>query len=173
MKKNLISVIILALSLANFILTALLVFTILPETKKANQLITDVCSAIDLELNSGAASGTSNVPLDQIEVFQLNGGEAMTINFKIGDDGKNHYAVLKASLSLNTGSDNYKTNSPEILSAKEDLIKNDLYQIFGKYTMTEARRDTEVLKKEIVKDLQSMFGKDYVVGINFAEFQTE
>ena len=39
MKKNLISVIILALVLANFVLTALLVFTVLPETKKANKLI--------------------------------------------------------------------------------------------------------------------------------------
>ena len=39
MKKNLITVIILALVLANLILTAILVFTIIPQTKKSNQLI--------------------------------------------------------------------------------------------------------------------------------------
>ena len=39
MKKNLISVLILALVFANLVLTALLIFTILPETKKANNLI--------------------------------------------------------------------------------------------------------------------------------------
>ena len=72
MKKNLMSVIILALVFANFVLTALLVFTILPQTKKANQLIEDVCAAIDLDLNSGTATGTSNVPMEQIEVFKLN-----------------------------------------------------------------------------------------------------
>ena len=59
MKKNLISVVILALVFANFVLTALLMFSVLPETKKANTLIEKVCSAIDLDLNSGAATGTS------------------------------------------------------------------------------------------------------------------
>ena len=53
MKKNLITVIILALVLANLILTAILVFTIIPQTKKSNQLIDQVCSAINLELQSG------------------------------------------------------------------------------------------------------------------------
>ena len=63
MKKNLISVVILALVFANFVLTALLMFSVLPETKKANTLIEKVCSAIDLDLNSGAATGTSNISL--------------------------------------------------------------------------------------------------------------
>ena len=56
MKKNLMSVIILALVFANFVLTALLMFTVLPETKKANKMIEDVCNAVDLELNSGVAT---------------------------------------------------------------------------------------------------------------------
>ena len=52
MKKNLISVLILALCFANLVLTALLIFTIIPETKKANNLIDQVCQAISLDLNS-------------------------------------------------------------------------------------------------------------------------
>lgn len=48
MKKNLISVLILALCFANLVLTALLIFTIIPETKKANNLIDQVCQAISL-----------------------------------------------------------------------------------------------------------------------------
>ena len=39
MKKNLITVIILALVVANLSLTAILVFTIIPQTKKSTQLI--------------------------------------------------------------------------------------------------------------------------------------
>ena len=39
MKKNLISVLILALCFANLVLTALLIFTIIPETKKANKSV--------------------------------------------------------------------------------------------------------------------------------------
>ena len=63
MKKNLITVIILALVLANLILTAILVFTIIPQTKKSNQLIDQVCSAINLELQSGENTpATPEVP---------------------------------------------------------------------------------------------------------------
>ena len=53
MKKNLISVLILTLVLANLVLTAILVFTVIPQTKKSNALIDEVCSAIDLELEGG------------------------------------------------------------------------------------------------------------------------
>lgn len=173
MKKNLISVIILALVLANFVLTALLVFTVLPETKQANKLIEEVCSAIDLELNSGAASGVSDVPIDQIETFQIKDGETMTVNLKTSDDGSNHYAVLAVSLSLNTKSDNYKTYSPEVLETKEELIKNDIIEIIGKYTVTEFNRDADAVKNDILKDMQNMFGKDYIVGVNFSELQSE
>ena len=42
MKKNLMSVIIMALVLANLILTAILAFTIIPQTRKSNQLIDEV-----------------------------------------------------------------------------------------------------------------------------------
>ena len=68
MKKNLISVLILALVLANLILTAILTFTIVPQTKKSNELINQVCSAIDLELESGS---NITVPIENIEVYNI------------------------------------------------------------------------------------------------------
>ena len=77
MKKNLISVVILALVFANFVLTALLMFSVLPETKKANTLIEKVCSAIDLDLNSGAATGTSNISIDDQEIYKVSEGDSL------------------------------------------------------------------------------------------------
>ena len=56
MKKNLISVLILALCFANLVLTALLIFTIIPETKKANNLIDQVCQAISCLLYTSDAA---------------------------------------------------------------------------------------------------------------------
>ena len=94
MKKNLMSVIILALVFANFVLTALLMFTVLPETKKANKMIEDVCNAVDLELNSGAATGLSNTSIDKIKAYTVNGGEKMTMSFANGDDNKQHFLVV-------------------------------------------------------------------------------
>ena len=82
MKKNLISVLILALCFANLVLTALLIFTIIPETKKANNLIDQVCEAISLDLNSDTATSGSQLPQDQIVDYALTAdGDTLTLNF--------------------------------------------------------------------------------------------
>ena len=68
MKKNLLSVLILALVLANLILSAILAFSIIPQTKKANELINKVCNAIDLELESGK---NIQVPVENIKEYNI------------------------------------------------------------------------------------------------------
>ena len=68
MKKNLFSIIIIALLVMNLVLTGVLVFSIIPASKKTNELVSKVCSAIDLELESNRNSGVSNVPIDKIQV---------------------------------------------------------------------------------------------------------
>ena len=100
MKKNLMSVLILALVLANLVLTAILMISVVPQTKKANELITKVCSAIDLELEGGKDNSALNIPMERIETVSLNEGQTMTINLKTGDDGEAHHAVISVSLAL-------------------------------------------------------------------------
>ncbi len=173
MKKNLISVIILALVLANFVLTALLIFSVLPETNKANAMIEKVCSAIDLELNSGAGTGISNVPIEQIESYPVNEGEALTINLAAGEGEKDpHYAQIAVSLSLNTKSDNYKKYPATDLAAKDDIICNDIIQIVGSYTLAQFNSNREDIQKEILDEMQGLFGGDYIVAVNFSEVTT-
>lgn len=166
MKKNLISVIILALVFANFVLTALLVFTILPETKKANSMIEAVCSAIDLDLNSGAATGVSNVPLDQIVDYKLHAGEQTTMNFAASEDGSSHYLVVTMSLSLNKESDGFAKYGAD-LSGQESIISDDIQRIVRCYTMEKYNENPSALQDEILEDLQGRFGKDFIVSINF------
>lgn len=174
MKKNLISVLILALVFANFVLTAILMFTVLPQTKKANTLIDKVCSAIDLDLNSGGASSTNNIPIDQQETYKVNAGEEMTTNLGDDESGKKHYAVVQVSLVLNTKSDNYKTYTQEFLGERDDTIRNKINSIIGSYTIDEFNANNyEDVKQEILESMQEMFGADYVVGVNFGTVKTE
>lgn len=174
MKKNLMSVIILALVFANFVLTALLVFSMLPGAKKQNELIEKVCSAIDLELNSGAASGPSNIPIDQIEVYQVNGGTVLNMNLKAAEgDKESHFAVLSVDLSLNTKSDNYEKYPPEYLSGKDGLIRDDIIKVVGSYTKAEFDADPVEVQNAILADLQNMFGRDYIVGVSFSSKTTQ
>lgn len=173
MKKNLISVLILALVFANFMLTAILMFTVLPETRKANTLIDKVCSAIDLDLNSGAASGTNSVPIDQQEIYKVNGGEKIITSLSQGKDGKAHYAVLTVSLVLNKKSDNYKTYNQEFLTNQDETIKNDIIKVISGYSFSDYKTKTEEIRETILSDMQGLFGRDYVIGVNISESTTE
>jgi flagellar FliL protein len=145
---------------------------VLPETKKANEMITAVCSAIDLELNSGAATGLSNLPIEQITTYSVNGGESITTNLK-SDDGKNHYVIVTVSLSLNNESDNFTKYSPDVLTEKDAIIQDDIIQIISGYTVDDFNGNVSDIKEQILADMQSMFGSDYVVGVNFSGLTTD
>lgn len=175
MKKNLLSVIILALVFANFILSGIIVFTLVPQTKQANTLITKVCEAINLEVNSGATNGLSNLPVNQIATYAVNAGETMTTNLASGGSEESHYAVFSVSLNLNNESDEYKKNNTTVIVDKESIILDKINAVVRSYTLEELNADggMEKLKKDVLKQLQNMFGADYIVGISFPKFNTD
>lgn len=175
MKKNLIAVIILALVLANLILTAILAFTIIPQTKKSNELIDQVCSAINLELEGGQNKDISAIPIEDIEVYNIE--DSFTVNLASNGDGKKYYAVFSVGLSLNTKSEVYKNYSKEEegLAAKESIIQDKINSIVGSYTVDEFNADGQkAVKEEILEAMQDMFGgTDFIVGVNFSSVTTQ
>lgn len=167
MKKNLITVVILALVLVNLVLTAILTITILPETKKANELITQVCTAINLELRSGSVTSDSmSVPIDKVETHDI--PEKMTINLKDSGDGKTHYATVSVSLSMNTDSDGYKEYG-ETISEKDSLIKSEINAVISEYTYEEFNASHQDVQNAILAALQKMFNSDFIVSVGFSE----
>ncbi len=173
MKKNLMSVIILALVCVNLVLTAILMFTIVPQTKNANQLIEKVCQAIDLDLTSGEGAGVSNIPTENLVQYVFNEGETTTVKLAKGEDGKTHYALISVSLSLNKESEGYETYGTAGLDERDTIIMDNITGTIGKYTVDEFDENREDIKDEILKDLQSMFGSDFIVGVNFPKATTD
>lgn len=168
MKKNLITVITLALVVMNLVLTVILTITILPETKKANELITKVCSAIDLDLESGSATSSANIPIDQIDVYDIE--DQQTINLKSSGDGKEHFAVITVSISMDKKNKDYKNLQPEVEN-KVELIKGEINNIVSQYTIDEIKNNQSAVQNEILKDLQKMFGSDFIVAVGFTTAQ--
>lgn len=168
MKKNLITVITLALVVVNLVLTVILTITILPETQKANELITKVCSAIDLDLESGSATSNANIPIDQIEVYNID--DEQTINLKQDGDGKDHFAMITVSISMDTKNSDYKDLQPQV-EEKVNLIKGDINNIVSQYTIDEIKNNQSAVQDEILKDLQKMFGSDFIVAVGFPTAQ--
>ena len=168
MKKNIITVITLALVVVNLVLTVILTITILPETQKANELITKVCSAIDLDLESGSATSNANIPIDQIEVYNID--DEQTINLKQDGDGKDHFAMITVSISMDTKNSDYKDLKPQV-EEKVNLIKGDINNIVSQYTIDEIKNNQSAVQDEILKDLQKMFGSDFIVAVGFPTAQ--
>ena len=168
MKKNLITVITLALVVVNLVLTVILTITILPETQKANELITKVCSAIDLDLESGSATSNANIPIDQIEVYNID--DEQTINLKQDGDGKDHFAMLTVSISMDTKNSDYKDLKPQV-EEKVNLIKGDINNIVSQYTIDEIKNNQSAVQDEILKDLQKLCGSFFIVAVGFPTAQ--
>lgn len=166
MKKNLMSVLILALVLANLILTAILMISVVPQSKKANELINKVCSAIDLELESGKAEGEIDVPMSQIEEVKIAEGEKMTINLK-NTDGKDHYVMMSVSLALDTKHEDYEDAT--VISEKEGIIKDEINKIVSSHSIEDMRKDTAGIQNEILKKLRKMYDSDFIVSVVFSD----
>ena len=169
MKKNLITVVILALVVVNLVLTAVLTISIVPETKKANELITKVCSAIDLDLVAGDTAGSLAINVENMVDYAVNGGATMTINLKDSGDGQAHYAVLGISISQDNQNEDYINKySATGLEAYDSIISDTIKTVIQNHTIDEMRNNEDAVKEEILESLQSLFKSAFIVRVNFS-----
>ena len=61
MKKNLLSVVILALLVVNLILTGIMMFSCVSANKKTAALVNDIASVLDLELTGGGSNAEEEI----------------------------------------------------------------------------------------------------------------
>lgn len=169
MKKNLITVVILALVIANLVLTAVLTISIVPETKKANELITKVCSAIDLDLVAGDTAGSLAVDVSDMVDYAVNTGGTMTINLKDSGDGELHYAVLGISLSMDSTNKDYTEKYAATgLSSYDNIISDTIKTVVSNHTIEDMRTKEDDVKEEILEALQGLFKSSFIVRVNFS-----
>ncbi len=171
MKKNLMSVLILALVVANLILTAILMISVVPQTKKANELVNKVCSAIDLELEGGKEKATIDIPMEQVATVQVDGGESITVNLKSDNDRKS-YAIVSISLALDTKNKDYKKGT-EAITANEDLIKDEVIKVIAKHTIDDMRTAQKEIQDEVLVSLRKLFESDFIVSVAFPTYTYE
>lgn len=170
MKKNILTIVILALCLINVVLTSVMIFTIVPTTNKTNHLISQISSVIDLELESPEDGKEEQIPVTEIEPYKVTNGEdggSLTINLKQGEDGKDHYAMLDSvTLSVHKKSKDYKK-----LSGTLDTSTNKILEIvtdeITKFSYEDAKNNREEMKTDILEKIQSYFQSDFIVDVSF------
>ena len=106
MKKNLMTVLILALLVVNIVLTSVMLVSIVGTNKKTAQLVDNITTAMNLELTVPGDEETTNVALTDTEVYNI--ADSMTIPLKSEAGAKQDYIMFDVSLSINKKHKDYK-----------------------------------------------------------------
>ncbi len=168
MKKNLMSVLIMALVFVNVVLTAIVMITLVPTAKRSNELITEVCNAIDLELESGKDGTGKTIPIEQLDVISLT-PESATYSLKDNGDGEMHVVVLDVSMSLDKEHEDYESKKEQI-TGKEALLLEIVSDTFRRYTidMVKTTEGLEEVRQDMLEQMRDLFDSNCVAAVNFS-----
>ena len=172
MKKNLMSVIILAICIVNLVLNALMVFVLVPATKKTDNLVTEIAAVLHLELEKNDDGTTAGPDLKNVQNYNLT--DNTTVNLKNDGTGTNHYAVIGISISMDGSSKDYENLNTK-LGETESWVFDVTRSVVQEYTYAEIN-DAEIqklVKQEITKGLQDKYQTDCIYDVNFSQFNTQ
>lgn len=163
MKKNMLTVLILALLLVNTVLTSVLMVGVMGTNKKTADLVDNIATVLNLQLaeENGEAQ---QVSLEDTVVYNLT---TMTIPLNSGE-GVQRYIQFDAALSMNTKGDGYDTYG-ETIADRESLIKDTITSVVSARTEDECRADLEGLKAEILQAIQDLFQSDFIYQVAISE----
>lgn len=171
MKKNLMSIIILALVVVNLVLTAIIMFSVVSANRKTVALVNNIAAILDLETNEGVAgedSGPVVVSVTDTQVYDI--ADSMTIALKPSSDGSDHYALVEVSFSLNTTNEDFATYQP-LLAERESKIKSEIIDVIGSYTKEDAMANVPGLQEAILQRVQNLFNSDFVYEAYFRDIK--
>lgn len=166
MKKNLLSIIILALLIVNLIFTAIMMFGVTSASKKTSQLVGDIVSVLQLEMSANESEEAETVSIEDTELYDI--ADSFTIPLVSSVDGSDHYYVVQVSLSMNKKNKDFATFSEEMAS-KESLIRSVIIEVISGYTFEDAKADPVAMRQEILSRLQAMYESDFIFDVTFRD----
>lgn len=164
MKRNLITVLILAISIINLVFNILIVFVFMPSASKTNKLINDISAVLDLEIASQNSNGEFDV--SNLAYFKLEQGNPINL----AQDGSGEMHVVQYGLTINmdkTAADYSKTMTN--LESSTSIIYDMARDIIGRYTYKQVI-DVEVqkqIKEEILNSLKATFNTECIYSVSF------
>lgn len=170
MKKNLLTVLILALLFVNLILTGITMFSLVSANKKTIALVDDISAALALDLAKPEEATEESTEISIADTAVYNIEDSMTIALTPSADGSEHYALVSVSFSMNTQDPDYETYSP-MLADKESKIKSEIIDVIGARTKEEAMADREGMQQEILERIQAMFNSKFIYEAYFRDIK--
>lgn len=169
MKKNLLSVLILALLIVNIALTGIMMFSTLSANKKTVQLVDQIAAILNMEVKAPLdTSELKEVSILDTDTYNIE--DEMVITLKRGDDGAEHYAIVSISMSMDKTDEKYADLQP-LVAANESKIKSVINDTFGKYTKEEASANPKAIADEILTQIQNMFESTFIYEVYFRDIK--
>lgn len=164
MKKNILTIIIMALTVINVIMTTIMFVVMMPTFQKANNLLSTVSEVLHLELNNEEEEEAETYTVKDLETYEVVFDSKETVNLKEGADGEAHYAMLNGfTLSINKSSKDYKELSAT-LDAQKPQIKAIILQVMSEHTAEDI--SSEVVMEESLERIQELFDSKFIVSVS-------
>lgn len=166
MKKNLMSILILALLVVNVVLTSIMMFSVTGAMKSTTALVGDIAAVLALELDFGDAD--KNRPsMENTEVYDI-----VDIMTNLKDDGSDtiHYASVSVTLQIDSKHKDYKKyGSAEAMAAKDSIIRATIVDVISSHTLAEFQNDIDGIRNEILAKLQKQYQSEFIFDVVFSD----
>ena len=167
MKKNLLTVLVLALTLVNTILIGVMMVSVMGTNKKTAKLVGDIATVLNLEFGTAGEEEKPEVSLADTEVYAIDGSMTILLKSEPGAK-KSTYIVFDIALSLNKKHADYKKYGGENFKSYDSMIKSAINDAVMQYTELECRNDMQAMKDDILKAIQEIFQSDFVYNISLS-----
>jgi len=169
MKKNMLTIIILAVCVVNMVLTGVIVFAVVPTSAKTSKLITQISSVISLELQNSKGEISDSVDPTQIESYMIE--KEMTINLAKGNDSSSHYAIIDSVvLSINKESEGYKKLNAT-LDANQSFVTDIVQDVVAEYSIENANENRDEMKAKILEKIQNHYDSDFIFSVSLTNLR--
>ena len=148
MKRNMLAIVILAATLINLTLSAVLIFA----------LIEKIVAAVELETESGIGKDYGEIlPADQDEYTFAD----KAINLK-STGSKPSIAQVSITITLNKKHDDYATVQP-LIAGKENKIVAAVGNVLSDYTSAEVSLYADDINKDALAKIQEIFQSECII----------
>lgn len=166
MKKNILTIVIMAATLINLVLSAVMIFSVVPAMNKTSNLVDKVASVVDLEIEDA-----NNYTVEDLKPFEVKYDTSLKINLqKDSGDETLHYAVLDGIVvSFNTKADDYDTIYKAV-EANPVYVNDIVKETIAEYSITTINESK--IKAEAIKKMQEKYNTKCIVELSLTGFLT-
>lgn len=168
MKKNIFTIIVIALCVVNLVLTSVMLFVMLPAFSSMNKIITQVATILNLELESGENSYSLS-DLDIKTVTFDSEGKSQNINLMSNGDGESHFGMISGvKFHLNTKADDY-SDVVDVIDNKASVLLGVIKEVIASYNI-DTINEAGVKEQAMEKIADKLGGSSCIVDISLDGF---